>query len=210
MTSATTKGITPISRYIRMQKDVSAPPAAMCELLPETKGASVWVLLAALILHTAGDVLLLFDDANFLFFAAGLGAFLLGHWCYLFIITHGLGRSCGWKEVLCMAGAVAIAPVAVGALGATGAMRYAIMVYFLTLLLLVAIGAIRALRGMPLSWRIIAGGLLFTISDGLIAVCVFRGIDFPIRHALVLGTYLPAEYLLVSGMVKRVIPTETE
>ena len=46
--------------------------------------------------------------------------------------------------------------------------------------------------------------------DGLIAVCVFRGIDFPIRRALVLGTYLPAEYLLVSGMVKRVIPTETE
>ena len=63
-----------------------------------------------------------------------------------------------------------------------------------------------ALKGKPFAWRIIAGALLFIISDGLIAVNVFRDVDFALRHALVLGTYLPAEYLLVSGMVRGIIP----
>lgn len=34
------------------------------------------------------------------------------------------------------------------------------------------------------------------------ALCVFNGVEFPLRHAVVMGTYLIAEWLLVSAMVR--------
>ena len=41
-------------------------------------------------------------------------------------------------------------------------------------------------------------GILFV----LLALNVFNGVEFPLRHAVVMGTYLIAEWLLVSAMVR--------
>ena len=48
----------------------------------------------------------------------------------------------------------------------------------------------------------IAGALFFIVSDFLLALNVFNGIGFPFRHAVIMGTYLLAEWLLVSAMVR--------
>ena len=49
---------------------------------------------------------------------------------------------------------------------------------------------------------IIFGGIFFIISDSLIAINAFAGLSFPYRGTVVMATYLFAEWLLVSGMVR--------
>ena len=84
-----------------------------------------------------------------------------------------------------------------------GVLRIVLAVYALTLLYVTATGVLWRLRGRKLGWRIIAGGLFFIASDALLALKVFNGVDFPLRHAAVMGTYLLAEWLLVSAMVRQ-------
>ena len=67
---------------------------------------------------------------------------------------------------------------------------------------IITCGGIWIVRGRKFGWRILVGGLFFVASDGILALHAFNGIDFPLRHAVVMGTYLIAEWLLVSGMVR--------
>ena len=50
--------------------------------------------------------------------------------------------------------------------------------------------------------RILVGGLLFVTSDAVLALNAFNGVEFALRHAVVMGTYLAAEWLIVSGIVR--------
>ena len=113
-----------------------------------------------------------------------------------------MGGLKGWKEILCVVLPLPLTLVATGFFGAEGAMRYAILAYAFTLLFEIATGVLWMLRGRPFGIRILLGAVLFLISDALLALNVFNGIDFPTRHGLVIATYLIAEWLLVSGMVR--------
>lgn len=176
--------------------------AALCALLPQYKGRKTVLLAVGMALHTAGDILLMLDSHGFLYFALGLGAFLFGHFCYLYVLLTGMGGLKGWKEILCVVLPLPLTLVATGFFGAEGAMRYAILAYAFTLLFEIATGVLWMLRGRPFGIRILLGAVLFLISDALLALNVFNGIDFPTRHGLVIATYLIAEWLLVSGMVR--------
>ena len=176
--------------------------AALCALLPAFKGRKTVLLAVGLLLHTAGDILLIFDNKGFLFFALGLGAFLLGHICYLWVLLTGMGGLKGWKEALCCVLPLPLAIVLAGIFGAEGFMRYALVVYAFTLLFEIATGVLWMLRGRPMGIRILLGAVIFLISDALLALNAFADIDFPTRHGLVMATYLVAEWLLVSGMVR--------
>jgi len=176
--------------------------AALCALLPEHKGRKTFLLAAGLVLHTAGDILLLMDSRGLTFFALGLVAFLLGHFCYLWVMLTGMGGLKGWKEILCWVFPLPAGMVLAGLFGAEGIMHYAIGIYALVLLYEAASGIVWMLRKRPMGSRILLGAVFFMISDALLALNTFKGIEFPIRHALVMGTYLLAEWLLVSGMVR--------
>ena len=65
--------------------------AALCALLPQYKGRKTVLLAVGMALHTAGDILLMLDSHGFLYFALGLGAFLFGHFCYLYVLLTGMG-----------------------------------------------------------------------------------------------------------------------
>ena len=95
-----------------------------------------------------------------------------------------------------------------GLFDAEGFMRYAIDLYAVTLLYEIATGIVWMLRGRPFGLRILLGAVFFLTSDALLALNVFKGIDFPLRHAAVMGTYLLAEWLLVSGMVRNRLQEE--
>lgn len=197
-----TFGIEALHPWIKPLLVPSLAVAALCALLPEFGGKKTILLAIGLVLHAAGDILLLLDSHGFAFFAAGLGAFLLGHFCYLWVMLSGMGGLKGWKEILCWALPLPLATLATGFFGAEGAMRYAIEAYALTLLFEVATGILWMHRGRPMGLRILLGAIFFLISDALLALNVFKDIDFPTRHALVMATYLAAEWLLVSGMVR--------
>lgn len=195
-------GIEAVHPWIKPLLIPSLAAAALLALLPEHRGAQTVLLAAGLALHTAGDLLLLFDDRGFIWFAAGLGAFLAGHFCYLAVLLHGIGGLRGWKEILCWAVPPALAIPVVFFFDVTGALRIVLAVYALTLFYVAASGAIWRLRGRKLGWRVLAGGLTFIASDALLALNAFNGVSFPLRHALVIATYLLAEWLLVSAMVR--------
>ena len=195
-------GVEPIHPWLKPLLIPSLAVAALCALLPEYKGKKTVLLAIGLTLHAAGDILLLLDIHGFAFFAAGLGAFLLGHFCYLWVMLTGIGGLKGWKEILCCVLPLPISIVTAGLIGAEGVMRYAVNAYAFTLLFEIATGILWMLRKRPMGLRILLGAILFLISDALLALNVFMDVDFPTRHALVMATYLAAEWFLVSGMVR--------
>ena len=180
----------------------SLAAAALCALLPEYRGRRTVLLATGLALHTAGDILLMLDGYGFIWFALGHGAFLLGHICYIWLMLDGMGALRNWKEILCVLFPLLVSIPAGSLFHAEGALHYALLAYAYTLLTLVACGVLWKLRGRRMGWRIVLGGILFIVSDTLLALCVFNGVDFPLRNAVVMGSYLAAEWLLVSGMVR--------
>ena len=174
--------------------------AALVQLLPENKGRMPILLAIGLAFHTTGDDLLMLN--GFTFFAAGLGAFLIGHFFYLAILLSGMGGLKGWKEILCLIVPLVLAPVIVSFFGVEWPFSAAVVVYAFTLMVVSASGILWNLRGKAFAWRIFWGGIIFIISDSLIALKAFAGIDFALRDSLVMPTYLFAEWLLVSGMVR--------
>lgn len=179
--------------------------ASLLSLLPRYWEKHTALLAAGLLSHNAGDILLLFDGIDFIFFALGLGCFLIGHLFYLRVMTIGLGKLRGRKEVVVVIAPLIIAPLAVSAFNAGMPMAAALTVYSLVLLYVTATGVLWRMRGRPYAWRVILGGLLFIISDALIGVKVFNGIDYPLRHATVIATYLAAEWFLVSAMTRWIV-----
>lgn len=82
-----------------------------------------------------------------------------------------------------------------------GDLKGAALVYCLLLSTMAGFAASAAFTGASVAWPLIAGGALFMISDGLIALRLFAG-RFPNerRYELaVWGTYLPAQILLLLG-----------
>lgn len=190
-----------VPAYIKPFLIPSLAAAVLCTLLPEHKGRLTALLVTGMAFHTAGDILLEFSDRDFLYFALGLGCFFAGHIFYLCVLCHGLKLK-GGKERLVFAAPLVIAPFAAASFGMEFPMSAALTVYALALLFITASGVVWALRRRPFSWRIAAGGLTFIFSDILVAVNAFSGTDFPFRHAIVIATYLAAEWLLVSTMTR--------
>jgi uncharacterized membrane protein YhhN len=195
-------GVESLHPFLKPLLIPSLAVAALCALLPKYKGRKTVLLAIGLLLHTAGDIFLLLDSHGFIYFALGLGAFLLGHLCYLYVLLTGMGGLKGWKEILCWVLPLPLATVATGLFNAEGVMRYALEIYAIILLFEVATGVVWMLRKRPMGLRILLGAVIFLISDVLLALNVFADIEFPTRHGLVMGTYLVAEWLLVSGMVR--------
>lgn len=191
-----------IHLYVKPLLMPSLAAAALCQLLPGHNCRLTWLLVIGLCFHTAGDVLLNID--GFLYFALGLGAFLIGHWFYLGVLLSEIGALKGWKEILCLAVPLVLAPVIVGFFGVEWPFSAAVILYAFTLMVVAASGILWNLRGRQFASRIFWGGILFIISDSLIALKSFAGIDFALRSALVMPTYLLAEWLLVSGMVRKI------
>ena len=196
-------GVSSIHPWIKPLLIPSLAAAALCALLPEHKGWRTTVLGVGMALHTAGDVLLLFNDPDYAYFEAGLRAFLVGNICYVASLIGFREKLHGWKEGLLCGGAVLIAPLIASYFNVSGVMRGVLVLYAVTLLYLaITCGGIWIVRGRKFGWRILVGGLFFVASDGILALHAFNGIDFPLRHAVVMGTYLIAEWLLVSAMVR--------
>ena len=190
-----------VPSYIKPFLIPSLAVAALCALLPEHKGRLTYLLVTGMAFHTAGDILLEFSDRDFLYFALGLGSFFIGHIFYLCVLCHGLKLK-GGKELLAFASPLVIAPFAAAAFGMEFPMSAALTVYAMALLFITASGVVWAIRSRSFAWRIAAGGIIFIFSDILVAVKAFSDIDFPFRHAIVIATYLAAEWLLVSTMTR--------
>ncbi|MWA10235.1 lysoplasmalogenase [Streptomyces sp. BA2] len=157
-------------------------------------------LIAALLFGWGGDTLLLFDaDPAFL---AGMGSFAAGHICYLALFKrHGTPRARGAWLVAAYATAL-IATVALLWPDLPPDMRGPVAGYSL-LLTAMAFGATR------LGLTAAAGGALFLLSDTLIATGVAEWPQAPRPDFWIMLTYIAAQFLLVSGVLKARLTSES-
>ena len=163
----------------------------------------LYLLMTALLFHTAGDILLLFDHISSIYFMLGLVSFLIGHVFYilLFYPATALKAGLGTGRVILqiVIPSVAVPACIVPLIGIGWPMNAAMIIYATALFVMVTCGVAGALAKIPFSPWLIAGAMLFFISDLMIALSAFVGVDFPLRHSLTMGTYLIAQACLVSA-----------
>ncbi|MER6788652.1 lysoplasmalogenase [Streptomyces sp. NPDC000658] len=151
------------------------------------------LLLAALACGWGGDVLLLSDaDPAFL---GGMASFAAGHVCYLALFAR-VGRPRARAAVLAPCyGVVLTATVVLLWPGLPQELRPPVAVYSA---LLTAMACTAAVRLGPVAG---AGGLLFLLSDTLIATGVADWPQPPRPDLWIMLTYVAAQFLLVRGVL---------
>ena len=161
------------------------------------------LLIAAELFGFAGDTFLLCDE--FVFFAAGIGAFLIGHLFYISLFgRHSLKgiNPMGWiLSLLVMGGLVFLL---VRFLKIEGALLVPMAIYGMTLMMLLFITLCGLLRfRQKLTWTLLfVGALLFTFSDCLIAAGTFKVVQFELLSFVIMVTYLLAQTLLAIGALR--------
>ncbi len=197
---------------IRVSKPLLMPLILLNALLAlEETAAPRWlgVLLSfALCFHCGGDVFLMFAGP-FPLFVAGLACFLIGHIFYVSIfLKTGVFRNC--PPVLMFAVfflSICIPSVLVNVLAFEGPIKYAVLVYAFVLLYVSGCGAVGALNrksgvSSPVYWLAFIGGLVFITSDFFVAWRSLLGHNFKGIGLLVMSTYVLAECLIVTAIVR--------
>jgi uncharacterized membrane protein YhhN len=158
----------------------------------------------ALIFCWLGDVFLMFDQYNELFFMAGLGSFLLAH--VFLILTYrqmisvtdnfeGTQRvRLSFPFILVGSGLVVVYP-------RLGDLKIPVMIYALVLTLMVLQSIFRLGRTNAKSfWLVFFGAAFFMLSDSLLAINKFYA-SLSFAGVLVMTTYIAAIYLIVIGVI---------
>ena len=138
-----------------------------------------------------GDVALLFEGEGP--FAAGLVAFLAAHLSYIAALRKR--RSGGIRKAPALALSYALAWLVLNFLlwSRSGRLRWPVVVYASTLLVMTLAALDTADRGAT------AGGAAFMASDGILALGAFGVAELPAADSLVMATYTAAQALLSRG-----------
>ena len=165
---------------------------------------TVATLLLAQLFGWAGDSLLM--GSGFVWFASGIGAFLIGHICYISIFSRSLKglRPLWWGVSVVVIIAILVALVL--GIGISGALLVPMMVYGAALLVITLCGLCGLCRETGPArgvWlMVMLGGLPFLISDGMIAMRTFDMGFFPLRGFAIMSTYMVAQSLLCAAAVR--------
>ena len=149
------------------------------------------LILAGIGFSWVGDLALLFEGEGP--FAAGLGAFLAAHLCYIAALSKR--RSGGIRKAPALAASYALAWLGLNFLlwSRSGRLRWPVVIYASTLLVM----ALAALDTADA--RATTGGAAFMASDGILALDVFGVAKLPAADSLVMATYTAAQALLARG-----------
>lgn len=163
-----------------------------------------WII-AALSFSWMGDIFLM--NAGPMWFILGLSSFLIAHICYMrrFILGGNKADSTilkkiPWLEALVFA---VFINVFLWLWPTVGDMRLPVTIYGIVIYVMVLVAFSRRGRIPNSSFRIvIAGALLFMLSDSLIAISRFSGPDVTIPWAAIwiMLTYIAAQGLIVWGI----------
>ena len=163
-------------------------------------------LLGALVFSWIGDVVLMFQSMNPLFFIGGLIAFLIGHIIYMILFNKEKRSDMPQNSSFIRIGLIAIAAYLIVMLTLLfphlGSMRLPVAVYALVISAMLAT-AVLSYSGWesPANAWIMRGAILFVLSDSILA---FNKFYQPIWLAsfFIMVTYLAAQYTIVVGVLK--------
>lgn len=165
------------------------------------------VVLLAIFFSFGGDVSLMFDSIDPLYFMIGLVSFLVSHVFYIVAYRqHQNGDEAdalqgiqklraAFPIVLAGTGLVVILYPALGDL------KFPVMIYALVLVVMVLNGLFRLGRTNNRSfWLVFIGAVFFMVSDSLLAINKFLT-AIPQSGLLIMSTYITAQYLIVEGLL---------
>ncbi len=164
------------------------------------------LVLTGLLFSWWGDTLLLFDHKGMLFFAAGLVCFLATHIFYILYFSRtphrppSLLKKKPWISILVIAYGTSLLILLLPGLGA---LRIPVIIYAIVIcsMLLSSFQAFNRVS-QPSGFLFIAGALLFTLSDSLLAWNKFYR-PVPGAGAAIMATYCAAQLLIVKGFIVR-------
>lgn len=153
-----------------------------------------------------GDVFLLFDHLNELYFMGGLGSFLIAH--ILLIFLYGKMKNASGNGFNGPQKARVSFPVILAGTGlisilypTLGALKIPVIIYASALMIMVLQSIYRyGFTSSKSFWNVCVGALFFMLSDSLLALNKFYQ---PISNAgiFVIVTYMPALYFIVQGVI---------
>jgi uncharacterized membrane protein YhhN len=164
-----------------------------------------WWLFTGLFFSLFGDVFLLYEFKNALFFIFGLASFLLTHIFYIIYFLKikspqvSLLRQQPWLGALVLAYGCSLVMLLYPGLYD---LKIPVMLYAAVIcsMLLCSLHVFYK-AGRPANVYFVAGALLFVISDSLLAVNKFLN-PFPLAGVFIMLTYCAAQFFIVKGCVK--------
>lgn len=197
----------PLMEYIT--KPLLMPLVLLNALLAlEGSNAPKWLrplLALALCFHCAGDVFLMVANGNLPLFASGLAAFLIGHIFYITIYARsGVFRGVSaFSLITVIVATLAAILTLVLIFKFEGPIKYPVFIYGSMLLFLSVCGFSGVLNlKQPVYWFAALGALLFLFSDFMVAWRSLLGHSVHGMGFWIMLTYVPAECLLVTSIVK--------
>lgn len=164
-----------------------------------------WII-AALLFSWLGDVLLMLQDDNSLFFLLGLSAFLLAHVFYIFffhsIRMKEIIKSRWWLVLIVVIYYVILISLLSPYLGdmKLPVRMYAVVICFMFMLAMHMLFIKNKSAGL---W-IMAGALLFVVSDSVLAINKFYQ-PFEMAGIVVMLTYGLAQLFITEGAIRYIL-----
>lgn len=164
------------------------------------------LVITGLFFSWTGDVLLMFENKAALFFILGLIGFLMAHLCYILYfvkirsVQPSLLRQQPWIAALVAGYGVSLVMFLQPRLGD---LQIPVTVYAVVIctMLLCSLHVFNRLN-RPANFLFVAGALLFTASDSLLAVNKFYH-AFAGAGVLIMLTYCAAQFCIVQGVMQR-------
>ncbi|MBP6025576.1 lysoplasmalogenase [Ferruginibacter sp.] len=164
------------------------------------------IMLAALVFSWVGDIFLLIEDKNPLFFIFGLASFLTTHILYIiyFLSIRNNQISLLKKQPLLIAVVLVYGIVLVWLLFPTLAdLKIPVMVYAAVICTMLLCSLHIFLKvNKPANTFFVLGALLFVLSDSLLAINKFYQ-PFAFAGVCIMLTYCAAQYFIVTGFIKQ-------
>lgn len=162
------------------------------------------LFLTALFFSWLGDLFLLFEDRNNLFFIFGLSAFLTAHILYIRYFTQTRSNSPSFfkkRPVMFLAVVAYVVELLFILWPKLGALRIPVMVYALVIgtMLTLALWQYGKLENGT-AIRFIIGAFLFVLSDSALALNRFYQ-PYPLGGAFVMISYVAAQTCLAMGSI---------
>ena len=169
-------------------------------------------ILVGLLFALFGDVFLMFDGDNSLYFMLGLTSFLLCHIFYIQAFNLDMKSAPHRKNKYFLPASIVLAIFCGGFFmylrPNLGTLQIPVLFYcfILTLMVMLSIGRWGKVESYGARLMTI-GALLFLMSDGVLAYNKFV-MSFENSSVLVMSTYMLAQYFIVLGTINRVLATK--
>lgn len=159
------------------------------------------LLSGALICSWLGDVLLIYGTRSEWYFLGGLGMFLIAQIIYCAVFNKATYEKLRFNAARLIPVFILAFVMATRIIPFTGKMMIPVIAYAICLFTMLGYAKLReGLTSKESYLLVLAGGLAFVVSDSLIAFNKFV-MEIPYASAWVMGTYIPAQLLIVRGIM---------